>query len=122
MEVTPGAEIQDGTFNLFKVNFSKLSLVALIFLFLSLLPSHCSGEKIEVETATFFSQTFSFLVTYAFAGCCLLLQACDSLACHTNTCQVKLLSALCCDHRWHTLVGCDGYGRRCCTRMSCSSP
>jgi hypothetical protein len=32
MEVTPGAEIQDGRFNLFKVNFSKLSLVALIFL------------------------------------------------------------------------------------------
>lgn len=31
MEVTPGAEMQDGRFNLFKVNFSKLSLVALIF-------------------------------------------------------------------------------------------
>lgn len=54
MEVTPGAEIQDGRFNLFKVNFSKLSLVALIFLFLSLLPYHYSRDEIKVEIATFF--------------------------------------------------------------------
>lgn len=53
MEVTPGAEIQDGRFNLFKVNFSQLSLVALIFV-LESAPYHCPREKIQVEIATFF--------------------------------------------------------------------
>lgn len=53
MEVTPGAEIQDDRFNLFKVNFSKLSLVALIFVLQSA-PYHCSREKIKMKMATFF--------------------------------------------------------------------
>lgn len=96
MEVTPGAEIQDDRFNLFKVNFSKLSLVALIFVLQSA-PYHCWREKIKVEMATFF-QTFSFLVTYTCVDCCLLLQACEFIAFYTNNAKQNFFT-VCCDLR-----------------------
>lgn len=79
MEVTPGAEIQDGRIQSFKVNFSKLSLVALYFLFLSLLPYHYSRDKIKMEIATFFSKSSAswWLTNLLIVVLSPLLQACE---------------------------------------------
>lgn len=98
MEVTPGAEIQDDRFNLFKVNFSKLSLVALIFVLQSA-PYHCSREKIKVKITTFFPNLQlpgdSHMCWLLFT---LLLQACEFIAFYTNNAKQNLFT-VCCDLR-----------------------
>lgn len=98
MEVTPGAEIQDDRLNLFKVNFSKLSLVALIFVLQSA-PYHCSREKIKVEMAAFFP---NLQLPGDLHMCWLLfivlLQACEFIAFYTNYAK-QTFFAVCCDLR-----------------------